>query len=72
VPNVAPVRFPPAFPPPKPRVNAASVYLGFTRDMHCMFNGAPVVTHEPGPFVEVLDRGRFFEQLFGHRNAMKC
>lgn len=27
--------------------------------MHCMFNGAPVVTHEPAPFVEVLDYGAF-------------
>jgi len=27
--------------------------------MHCMFNGAPVVTHELAPFVEVLDRGAF-------------
>ncbi len=23
--------------------------------MQCMFNGAPVVTHEPAAFVEVLD-----------------
>jgi hypothetical protein len=27
--------------------------------MQCMFNGAPVVTHEPAAFVEVLDRGGF-------------
>ena len=37
-----------------------------------MFNGAPVVTHELAPFVEVLDWVRFFKQPFGHRNAMKC
>jgi hypothetical protein len=37
--------------------------------MQCMFNGAPVVTHEPAAFVEVLDWGGFFVQPFGHRNA---
>jgi hypothetical protein len=36
-----------------------SVNLGFTPDMHCMFNGASVVTHELAPFVDVLDRGAF-------------
>jgi hypothetical protein len=40
--------------------------------MRCMFNGAPVVTHELALFVEVLDWVRFFKQPFGHRNAMKC
>jgi len=36
------------------------VNLGFTRDMHGMFNGAAVVTHEPAQFVEVLNRVRIF------------
>jgi hypothetical protein len=39
--------------------------------MQRMFNGAPVVTHEPAAFVEVLDRERFFAGLFGHRNAKR-
>jgi hypothetical protein len=54
------------------RSNTSSVNLGFTGDMHRTFNGAPVVTHEPAPFVEVLNWVRFFAHLFGHRNATKC
>ena len=36
------------------RYPAPSAYPGFTRDMRRMFNGAPVVTHEPAQFVEEL------------------
>ena len=49
-----------------------SVYLGFTRDMRRMFNGAPVVTHGLAQFVEELDRGTFSGKPIGHRNAREC
>jgi hypothetical protein len=57
------------------RSPAPSVYLGFTRNMHRMFNGAPVVTHEPAAFVEVLEGNAFSDNCLATemlRNAEIC